>query len=556
MLALAPSASHIVYASIANTFAGFGLYKSLNGGDTWARVNSTDYQLWQGWYSHWVAVSPANVNRLFVGGVDIWRSTDGGVTLTQASDWTQASMGTPPPEGPGGGPQWAHADHHFAVWHPTQTNTVYCVSDGGVFRTTDGGTTFTGLNGGYVTSQFYQGFSSSETDSAFAMGGMQDNFTAIFEGGPAWRRVIGGDGCWTAINPVDNRILYGSAQELQLFRSVDGGANWEPIPPPQQGGDATPFVAPYVLAPSQPARLYAARSRVYRSDSGGSGWTTTNGNAPLDGNPVFTMTVAASDPDVVFAATAPAASRGRVFRTVNGGLSWTDVTGDLPDRYISDIAVDPSSGTEVYVTLMGFGSSHLYRSQDRGDTWIDAGNGLPDVPASSVALDPDHPHIVYVGSDLGVYVSPFKGRSWYTFTRGMPTAMVNDLRTFAPTRKLRAATHGNGVYERDLADLFTTDAPEATPVVDGLGLRAAPNPLTADGSIHFTLREPGPAALELFDVQGRRLAVLFEGTLGAGDHTVPLAAEAIPGRRLARAVVFARLRTREGIAVTRVVLLR
>jgi hypothetical protein len=239
---------------------------------------------------------------------------------------------------------------------------------------------------------------------------------------------------------------------------------------------------------------------------------------------------------------------------VNGGLSWTDVTGDLPDRYISDIAVDPVSGYEVYVTLMGFGSSHLYRSTDRGDTWIDAGAGLPDVPASSVTLDPDRPHVVYVGNDLGVYVSPFKGRSWYAFARGMPTAMVNDLLVYAPTRTLRAATHGSGVYERDLAELGTTEAPETTPG-NVLRLRAVPNPMTADGSIRFTLREPGPVTLEAFDVQGRRVAVLLDEPLGAGDHLVPVTAGALSGR-LARAVVFVRLRTRESSAITRFVLLR
>jgi photosystem II stability/assembly factor-like uncharacterized protein len=182
MLAIAPSGPHIVYASIANTAAGFGLYKSLNGGDSWSRVNTTDYPTYQGWYSHWVLVSPTNVNRLFVGGIDVWRSTDGGITLTKVSDWTQAYLGTPPPEGPGGGPLWAHADQHFAVWHPTAGNVVYFVSDGGVFKTTDGGDSFEGLNGGYVTSQFYQGFTCSATDSLLAMGGIQDNFTAIYAG--------------------------------------------------------------------------------------------------------------------------------------------------------------------------------------------------------------------------------------------------------------------------------------------------------------------------------------------------------------------------------------
>jgi hypothetical protein len=269
------------------------------------------------------------------------------------------------------------------------------------------------------------------------------------------------------------------------------------------------------------------------------------------------MAVAPSDPDLVFAATTPGATRGKVFRSLNGGLSWTNVTGHLPDRYISDIAVDPASGTEVYVALMGFGSSHLYRSQDRGDTWIDAGAGLPDVPTSAVAVDPDNLQVVYVGNDLGVYVSGFKGRGWYTYTRGMPTAMVNELTVFAPTRKLRAATHGHGAYERDLVDLAITESPAAPyGVVADLRLRVVPNPLLARGSIRFTLSRPGRAAVDVFDVQGRQVAVLLDDRLDAGDHAVPLNGDGLPGGRLARAVYFVRLRTTEGTAITRMVLLR
>jgi len=450
-LAISPLSPDTIYASIADSGFGRGLYRSTNTGTAWAVVNFTDYQSYQGWYSHYVIVSPFDADTLFTGGIEIWRSTNGGSTLEKRSRWQSIFFGTSPPEGPIGGPDYAHADHHFAVWHPTDPNTIFFASDGGVFRTTNRGNTFESLIGGYQTSQFYNGFSNSGSDPDFAMGGLQDNFTVIYQGTNAWRRVIGGDGCWTAINPLLDSTIFGSAQYLYLVRSYDAGNNWSYIEPPEQPGDYTAFVAPYVLSPDDPSVLYAGRSRVYRSASEGSTWSATNGGNPLAaGNPVMSLAVSETDADVVYAGTAPIASRARIFRSRNGGAGWDDITGILPDRYPSDLAVDPNDDDKVYATFMGFGTSHAFRSVDGGDTWIDIGGGLPDIPASAVMVDPDHPDVIYVGTDLGVFFSPDTGGSWHPFTSGMPLAMVNDLKVFLPDRKVRAATHGNGTYERDL----------------------------------------------------------------------------------------------------------
>jgi len=452
-LAIAPTSPNIVFASIANESAGRGLYKSTDTGNSWSRVNSTDYPAYQGWYSHYVVVSPFNANTLFVGGIEIWRSTNGGSSLSQKSSWYDVYMGTSPPEGPIGGPNYAHADHHFAIWHPTDPNTVFFASDGGVFRSTDLGENFESLIGGYQTSQFYNGFASSVDNADFAMGGLQDNFTVIYEGTEAWRRVIGGDGSWNAINPLDYHTLFGSYYYLNIWRSRDAGDNWSVVSPPDQSGDYSAFVAPYVLCPGQPTTLYAGRSRVYRSNNEGSSWFATNGGAVLSsGNPVLVLDVSATSPDTAYAATAPISGRSRVFTTRNGGTSWIEITGSLPDRYPGDLAVDPNDAQHVYVTFLGFGVSHVFKSVNGGDTWTDISGGLPDIPTSAVAVDPNHPEVVYVGTDLGVYISVDGGSNWDTFTDGMPQGMVNDLDIDGPRERIRAATHGNGAYERDLYD--------------------------------------------------------------------------------------------------------
>jgi len=556
-LFIAPTDPNRIFASIANEGAGRGLYRSLDGGDTWQQRTGVDYQQYQGWYSHYVVVSPFDADELYVGGIEIWRSTNGGSSITELSSWQEAYYGTSPPEGPIGGPHYAHADHHFAVWHPTDPNTVFFTSDGGIFKTTNAGQSFQSLIGGYATTQFYNGFANSATNHDRAIGGLQDNFTAIYDGTIAWRRVIGGDGIWAAINQQDDDTMYGSWQYLNMERSRNGGASWSYIAPPDQG--ETAFVAPYICSPSNPDVLYAGRNRVYKSTNEGTSWTTTNGGLPLNGNnPVLCLVMSEASPDTVYASTSPIYDRGRLYRTTNGGTSWQEITGILPDRYYTDLTVDPQDASILYVALMGYGSSHLFRSADAGDSWQDIGDGLPDVPATSVAVDPDYPYVdpnapyvIYVGTDLGVFISVDGGQNWLSFQSGMPLAMVNDLKVFRPDRKLRAATHGNAAFERDLFDPTMTGVATGPSRVPGL--RVFPNPVEAGTRVRFDLPRAARAKLALYDVQGRRLALLSEGEMSAGAHELPFE-EATRG--LSAGVYFLRLEAAGYVQNTRVVYLR
>ncbi len=554
---IAPSSPDVVYASLADTFSGHGLYKSTNAGTTWSFVNGTDYPQYQGWYSHYVRVSPFDADRLYVGGIEIWRSTNGGTTLQQRSQWTAVYFGTPPAEGPYGGPSYAHADHHFAVPHPTDPDVFFFASDGGVFKTTNGGDSFVGLNGGYTTTQFYNGFSNSASDPQLAMGGMQDNFTAIWTGSPAWRRVIGGDGTWTAIHPTDPDVMYGGYQYLGTLVSFDGGDSWDEITPPRPGGEATAFVAPYVMCPDDPGYLYAGRTRVYSSAGTGYSWVATNGGQPLDGtNPALSMAVSPTSKDTVYVGTAPISSGvARIFRTTNGGDSWDDVTGPLPDRYPMDLAVDPGDARTVYVALSGFGASHVWRSTNGGTAWTDIGAGLPDVPASAVAVDPDHPEMIYVGNDLGVWVSPNAGGAWQPFSSGMPPALVNDLKVYAPGRLLRAATHGNGAWERPLADPPAVGVDQVaaggTAPLEEVRLAVAPNPIRTDSRVRFELREAARVRIALHDVAGRRVRDLVDEDRPAGAHSI-----ALEPHGLAAGVYFVRMEAGRDVEMTRVVYLR
>ncbi|MFC2092740.1 T9SS type A sorting domain-containing protein [Bacteroidota bacterium] len=545
---------NVIFASIgmgSSTGAGTRLVKTVNSGETWTTVSNQDYADAQGWFSHFVGVNPVDSSKIIAAGIDIWKSTTGGSNLVKKSDWTLWFSGRIPIGGPEGPPAYSHCDHHAIAYHPTNPDIVYFGNDGGVFRTTDGGETFEGLNGGYQTSQFYNGFSSGNIDSSLSFGGMQDNGVAIYDGDLAWiKKVFWGDGCWTAINSLNNDIMYGSYQYLNIRKSTNSGNTWTTITIPP--GGTTGFVAPYILGVNNPNIIYAGRSRVYKSTNGGSSWTTTNNGNNLDGNPVLTFGISSIDANKVFASTAPVGSRSKIFRTTNGGDNWDDVTSILPDRYPIDIAVDPENDTYVYIVFSGFGSSHIYKSSNSGDNWVDIGQSLPDVPTSSVIVDPQSSKIIYLGNDLGIYVTTNSGASWLEFQNGMvDAAIIMDLSISPGNRKLRAATHGKGVFEKDLLDP-TVGVSSNTNFIEGYNLgQNYPNPFNPVTKINFDIPKSGFVTLKIYDMLGKEVQTLVSSDLTTGSYSVDFDAS-----RLTSGVYFYKLKTNDYSDVKKMVLIK
>lgn len=514
-LAVSPQAPDVVYVSFGGTTSlGGGSYilRSFNDGTTWTLTSGgVDYAVYQGWYSQDIAVDPTAFDRVFAVGIDIWRSLNSGAGLTKVSDWTLYDTGAVPPGGPEGAPTYSHADHHAAVFHPTNTQILYFATDGGIFRTVNGGATFEGLNGGYQTAQFYPGFGCATDDTVPAIGGMQDNFSAIYEGGPAWNRVLGGDGCYAAVEPGAPQTLYGSLQGLTLFRSIDAGLNFDEITP--GSGGTTAFVAPFAISPADPAVIYAGRSLVLRSANRGTTWSP---GLPPSGRPIVALAAAAGGVNRILVGTEPDAGGGHsVFRSDDGGFSWTDISAGLPNRYPLDLVIAPDNPSVFYATFGGFGTSHLYRSVNSGSTWQDIGWRLPDVPTWALAVDPLDTQRLFAGNDLGVFVSPDGGQTWGSFSEGLPEAViVSDLVIVPGPRRLRVATHGHGVFERPLPGGLTAVGETPAPRPSTAMLAAAPNPFR--DQVRLTL--PGPARvgdrLTLTDVAGRVVRQITVG--GAG----------------------------------------
>ncbi len=559
-LGMAPSQPETVYASIGNGFSSSEgaswLCRSDDFGATWTVKTETDYSQFQGWFAHDVAVHPSNPDELIAIGIEVWKSVNGGSTIVQKSTGG-VGYANPPIEGPDGDPDFVHSDCHDVVYHPTQHNIVYIASDGGIHRSTDGGETFASCNGRYQTAQFYNGFSNSAQDEFFCMGGLQDNGSIRLNSDVdpetgltvTWTRVFGGDGSWSAINQQNDDVSYVSWQNLNVLRNTNGGTFYNGLSIPKSG--AISFIAPYVLAPGDGNVLYAGSSTVAKSTNGGNSFVTTNGGLPLDGNPLLSMAVSSQNPDVVYAATAPYnGNPGHVFVSLDGGATWDDITGALPNRFPMDLEVDPTNDAVAYVAFSGFGTGHVFRTKNYGGAWEDISGELPDVPANAIAVDPLFPNNIYVGNDLGVFASVDDGLTWQSYQEGFTDAvMVFDLKISPVNRKLRAATHGNGAYQRDLLEEpLVSTAAAGRP---GLRIDLSPNPASSHAVIRYDLFEKQRVSLELVNHTGQSVRRFFDENQAAGPHQARLDLNGLPS-----GIYYCRLKAKAGSAVRRLVVSR
>ena len=508
---------NIMYASIGDGYSSGDpswLCKTTDGGDTWTVVNQTNYTTYQGWFSHFVVINQNDPDEVLAAGVDVWKSTDGGNRITRKSNWSAWTLGQTYAGEPEGPANYSHADHHAFVVHPDDPDIVYFGNDGGVFVTGDFGETYHGRNGGYQTTQFYGGFSVAQSDSNLALGGLQDNATAIYLGEDSWYRAIGGDGGWTAINEQED-YLYGSSQYLNIYRSNDlFETSFEGVSPSSSNAS---FISPYVVGYNNPSIMYAASSRMHKSTDGGENWSNSS---TLTGNRAVSLAVSPFTDDLVFVGFAPTSGSAEIFRTIDGGNTWEDVTGNLPDRYPMDITFDCQNELNVYIVFSGFETSHAFKSTDAGESWIDIGEGLPDVPTSTISTNPYNSDIIYVGNDLGVYVSFDGGENWAEFNTGLPDGVfAMDLSFSTANDVMRLATHGNGVYESKLLSEPITDVGEEIVSNDFQLSQNYPNPFNPSTSIHYQIPSSGRVTLKVFNSIGETVDVLVNENKSAGSYT-------------------------------------
>lgn len=528
-LSIDPTDSNTLYASLqvgwfnngANTPAG--LFKSTNAGVSWTKINDQNIAGWQGWYSHDIAINPANPTEIIYAGINTWKSINTGLTFSQktANTWT---MGEVPVDVPEGGPNYVHSDIHAVYYHPIN-NKLFLATDGGVFVSDDGELPYTTLNGGLQTTQFYANMGSSATNPDFCIAGAQDNASYVYKGNPSWWREIGGDGMSASVNQWNDQVVFGSWQGLNIVRSNDGGNTFAPAKPTLETNDFTAFSAPYEIAPSSQNILYAGGTYLYKSTDGAANWTAVS-NGPVDVNPIMNIAISYQNPDIVYVSSSPDPTNGpggaKILKSVDGGFSFTQLTNGLPDRICKDIEIDPQDDSIVYAVFSGFGTDHVYKSVNGGADWISISNGLADVPANTILIDPLNANDIYVGNDLGVYYSNDGGATWNDFNDALPEAvMIYDLDYSHYARKIRIATHGRGIYQRDFVDDILAISDHE--LIDEMTIY--PNPASEVLNIQLnlgSLQNITAVHLEIYNVMGQQIRSIYNDEIASGSNTMTI----------------------------------
>lgn len=202
----------------------------------------------------------------------------------------------------------------------------------------------------------------------------------------------------------------------------------------------------------------------------------------------------------------------------NGGSIWEVMEG-LPDRLAMDVAIHPDNSNIVYVVYSGFNTNHVYKTTNGGVSWFAIDDGLPDVPTNTVLIDPNSPEHIYIGTDLGIYFSSDGGISWETYQDGLPiTIMAMHLSISPANNKIRIATHGNGVFEGNLASSVTSSKEQISSAE--FNLTNYPNPVSERTTLKWELKNTSNVKITLQNELGQTIRSIYKGVSQPGVQQI------------------------------------
>lgn len=448
-IGVTPDDPNYVYAIYADDPGYFlGVYRSTDAGSSWTQLNSNGLENMYrsfGWYFGRIQPSPLDKDLVYVLGVSLHRTTNGGQSWVTLADYGIGDI---------------HVDHH-ALWINPADGTVINGNDGGIYASTNNGTSWTKFYD-LPISQFYA-IAIDHSNPHRLYGGTQDNGTLRTWDGSTdnWDHILGGDGFYCLVHPQNSNIIWAESQYGNLQKSTDGGNDFNSALSGIDNNDRTNWSTPVVMDPTNPDVMYYGSMRVYRSTNGANSWTPISGDLTngYSGSPSFntitTIAVATTDPNVIYVGT----DDGNVQVTFDGGDNWHHISADLPNRWITRVAVDPTDALIAYVTLSGFRWEeeipHVFRTTDGGNSWTNISGNLPEAPVNVLIIDPENTNVLYVGTDFGVYYTQNLGGFWRRLGGNHPLCPVVDLKLHNPTRKLVSGTYGRSMFTLDLESIDT-----------------------------------------------------------------------------------------------------
>jgi photosystem II stability/assembly factor-like uncharacterized protein len=504
-LGVSPAGANYVYAlASASANSGFfGFYRSTDAGETFVETMNSPNILGynadgsstggQGTYDLCVAVSPINVNEVFTGGINIWKSTNAGDNFECNTHWVYPSTSW----------GYVHADVHTLDF---VGNDLFTGTDGGLFKSTNFGANWIDLSAGLATTQFYR-FGGTPMNPDLLIGGTQDNGTNRYTG--VWTHVLGADGMEAAIDYTTENIMYACIQNGGLRRSMNGGNSFSSIVNNITGTGA--WVTPYVLDPVDPQTIYAGYQDVWESTDRGSVWKKLT---EYNGASFRSLAIAKSNNNYIYAGTYTT-----IYKTTDKGYTWKDITTGLPGNSKTYIYVSSSNPNEVWVTLSGYTAGEkVYYSPNGGDSWENISGTLPNLPANTIIyLDPDR---LFLGMDVGVFYRDKTMTDWEPFMTNLPNVKISEFEIHEGTNKIRAATYGRGIWESPIPPMVgNITGGNNIPQIYKL-YQNYPNPFNPQTIIRFDIASKSNVTLTVFNILGQEVRTLINSEVTSGEKSV------------------------------------
>ena len=428
---ITPANSNYVYV-FRESAGAVSIYRSTDSGlsfsprTTSITQGATTFSAGQAWYDLAMGVSSTNAEEIYVGCLNVWKSTNGGTSFTRTNNWSSPNSAS-----------YTHADIHFLRDY---NGTMYCGSDGGIYSSSNGGTNFTNHTSGIQASQFYR-VAVAKTNADKMVGGLQDNGGHAFNNGNGnWQNFYGADGMDTAVDPTDENKFYGFIQSGGgPYISTNTGASLSTsVSQPENGNWVTP------MAISSTGTLYGGYSKLFRLD--GSSWTQL---ANLGGNCDY-LEIAPSDNTIIYAVVDNVLKRSN-----DSGVTFTNVGSARPSN-IKGIGIHQTNPNIVWLTTSG-NSRKVYKTlnadQAGGATYSDITGNLAGVNQyfNDIVHQGNHAdNPLYIATSLGVYRLDDTSTTWETFVVNLPNTIVNDLEINLIDESITAATYGRGVWRSSI----------------------------------------------------------------------------------------------------------